>query len=166
MWCNQKEQPGYYNGRHYSTYVSEIENLKKQGFIDQAEHLLLELVNATEAEAKANNSGVAPWYYEELAKIYRRRKDYQKEVAIRKICQAKTRTRCKASPIIGTSRQSKAVVGFPFVKAVSELRSNSYGTLFISTRRHNKRFQPTASLACARFAAAEARAVGRRWNEL
>jgi lipopolysaccharide biosynthesis regulator YciM len=82
MWRNQKEQPGYYNGRHYSTYVSEIENLKKQGFIDQAEHLLLELVNATEAEAKANNSGVAPWYYEELAKIYRRRKDYQKEVAI------------------------------------------------------------------------------------
>ncbi|MEM4204616.1 MAG: hypothetical protein QXS54_11155 [Candidatus Methanomethylicaceae archaeon] len=82
MWHNPKDKPGYYNGKHYSSYVGEIESLKKKGAIGEAERLLLELVNATEAEAKADNSGVAPWYYEELAKIYRRRKDYQKEVAI------------------------------------------------------------------------------------
>jgi len=56
--------------------------LKKKGAIEEAENLLIELVNATEAEANAGNSGVAPWYYEELAKIYRKCKDYKREVAI------------------------------------------------------------------------------------
>ncbi|MEJ5248753.1 MAG: hypothetical protein WHS90_13345 [Caldilinea sp.] len=82
MWHNPKDKPGYYKGKHYSTYVNEVESLKKNGAIEEAERLLLELVNATEAEAKANKSGVAPWYYEELAKIYRKRKDYKKEIAI------------------------------------------------------------------------------------
>lgn len=37
------------------------------------------LVKAIEAE---EGFGVAPFYYEELAKIFRKRKDYCKEVAI------------------------------------------------------------------------------------
>lgn len=78
----QKDKPGYYKGKHYSAYVDEVKNLKRKGAIKEAERLLLELVNATEAESKADNSGVAPWYYEELAKIYRKRRDYHKEVAI------------------------------------------------------------------------------------
>jgi len=40
--------PGYYNGRHFTTYVSDVNNLKKSGKVEEAERLLLELVKATE----------------------------------------------------------------------------------------------------------------------
>lgn len=72
--------PGYYNGRHFTTYVSDIQALKRQGKLKEAEHLLLELISATEAEDRVDRRGVAPWYYEELAKIYRKQKDYANEV--------------------------------------------------------------------------------------
>ena len=74
--------PGYYNGRHFTTYVNEVESLKRQDKLEDAERLLIELIAATEAQDKVDKLGVAPWYYEELAKIYRKRKDYVKEVAI------------------------------------------------------------------------------------
>lgn len=44
--------------------------------------MLLELIGAIESESKAEEVGVAPWYYEELAKVYRRMKEYQNEVEI------------------------------------------------------------------------------------
>ena len=42
------------------------------------------MVAETEAEARANGPrwGVAPWYYEQLAIIYRKEKQYGDEVAI------------------------------------------------------------------------------------
>ena len=76
------KQPGFLRGRHFTTYIQDVNNLKKSGNIAEAEKLLLELVNATEKESRVENTGVAPWYYEELAKIYRKTKDYQKEVSI------------------------------------------------------------------------------------
>ena len=76
------EGPGYYQGRHYTTYVWDVEELKRNGRLDEAERLLIELVKATEAEDKAERHGVAPWYYEQLAMIYRSRKEYKKEIAI------------------------------------------------------------------------------------
>ena len=75
-------KPGYYNGHHFTTYVSDVTALKKQGELAEAVKLLLELITATEAENAAAGTGLAPWYYEELAKIYRKQKDYAKEVAI------------------------------------------------------------------------------------
>lgn len=77
-----KKQPGYLNGRHYTTYVNDVKNLKKNGLLEKAEALLIQLVHATEEESRKEKTGVAPWYYEELAKIYRKRKDYVKEVSI------------------------------------------------------------------------------------
>jgi hypothetical protein len=44
--------------------------------------LLLELVSVIEAEAAEERLGVAPWYYEQLAIIYRRRRDGAAEIAI------------------------------------------------------------------------------------
>jgi len=81
-YCNQINKPGYHKGRHFTTYVSDVNSLKKSGQIDEAERLLLELVKATEEENSIENIGVAPWYYDELAKIYRKQKNYAKEVAI------------------------------------------------------------------------------------
>lgn len=75
-------RPGYYNGRHYTTYVEEVKNLKSNGELEEAERLLLELVKATEEENKKEKMGVAPWYYEHLAIIYRKQKNYDKEISI------------------------------------------------------------------------------------
>ncbi|MBC7109277.1 MAG: hypothetical protein H5T41_10960 [Methanomassiliicoccales archaeon] len=76
--------PGFLRGKHYTEYVEEVQNLKRTGRLDEAEKLLLKLVEAVEAEARAQGWGVAPWYYEQLAIIYRKRKDYAAEVAILK----------------------------------------------------------------------------------
>ena len=81
-----KEQPiigpGYYKGRHFTTYVSDVASLKKRSRLEEAEQLLLELVKATESENVIEGWGIAPWYYEELAKIYHKQKVYAKEIAI------------------------------------------------------------------------------------
>lgn len=76
--------PGYVDGRHFVTFVNDVKELKKLGNLDEAERLLLKLVVAMEKACKINDEGVAPWYYHELAKIYRKKKEYQKEVTILK----------------------------------------------------------------------------------
>jgi hypothetical protein len=73
---------GYVRGRLYVTYVYDVENLKSLGKLEEAEKLLLELINATEEQDKERNLGVGPWYYEELAKIYRKSKNFTQEVFI------------------------------------------------------------------------------------
>jgi hypothetical protein len=80
---NKAKKPGYYDGRHFTTYISDIENLKKSGTVSELEKLLIELVNATEAESEAKEGlGVAPAYYNELAMLYRKQKEYSKEISI------------------------------------------------------------------------------------
>jgi hypothetical protein len=74
------EKPGYYQGRHVSTYPTDVDDLIRAGETDKAEDLLLQLVDATEEENRKNKYGVAPWYYEKLAILYRKQKDYGKEV--------------------------------------------------------------------------------------
>jgi hypothetical protein len=73
---------GYLNGRNYTSYVEDVKQLKGAGDLDGAERLLLAIVRVVETEARIRGWGVAPWYYEELAKLYRQRKDYRAEVAI------------------------------------------------------------------------------------
>ncbi len=73
--------PGYYRGRHYTSYVEDVKALKRSGDTDAAARLLLAMLDAVEAEGRAKREGVAPWYYEELAKLYRERKDCAAEVA-------------------------------------------------------------------------------------
>ena len=48
---------GLVGDRHYSTYAEEVRRLEREGDLDYAEALLLYLVEATEAEAKANTAG-------------------------------------------------------------------------------------------------------------
>jgi hypothetical protein len=73
---------GYLNGRPYTSYVEEVKQLKRAGNVEGAERLLLAIIEVVETEARIKGWGVAPWYYEELAKLYRQRKDYRAEVAI------------------------------------------------------------------------------------
>jgi hypothetical protein len=66
------EEAGFVEGHHYTEYVERVKQLKRENRHSVAIELLFKLVDATENEAKVNGGGVAPWYYEELADIYRK----------------------------------------------------------------------------------------------
>ena len=78
----QAERQGLVNGRHYAEFVESVTKLRREGDDAGAEKLLLTLVEAVEREANAARWPVAPWYYDQLAIIYRARKDAAAEVAI------------------------------------------------------------------------------------
>jgi len=70
-------------GRHYTEWVETVKALKRENRLDEAEALLLECCVATEIEAMRNRWPTpAPWYYSELATIYRKRKEPENELAI------------------------------------------------------------------------------------
>jgi hypothetical protein len=75
-------EAGSVDGKHYTNYPDQIRQLKREKRHVEAIKLLLKLVYATEQESKVAGWGVAPWYYEQLAILYRKEKDYDKEVAI------------------------------------------------------------------------------------
>lgn len=77
-----EDRPGTVDGRHYTAYVGQVRDLKREGRLGEAEALLLRLLDAVEAEAAAKGYGVAPWYYEQLAIIYRKQKRYRDEVDV------------------------------------------------------------------------------------
>jgi hypothetical protein len=74
--------PGYYNGRGTTTYWPDIERMKKEGLENELEELLINLVKSDKEQARKEDWGVIPGFYYELAVLYRKRKDYEKEVAI------------------------------------------------------------------------------------
>jgi hypothetical protein len=75
---------GSLNGEHYTDYVEQVKQLKREKRYSEAIKLLLKLVNAIEAESKAAGQqwGVAPWYYEQLAIIFRKEGRLSEEIAI------------------------------------------------------------------------------------
>jgi hypothetical protein len=79
---NTSSARGFVRGRHYTEYVEDVKALCRSGREVEAERLLLDLVDATEAEARAEKWGVAPWYYEQLAISYRKQGNPQGEVDI------------------------------------------------------------------------------------
>lgn len=76
------DNPGYYCGRHFSTWVGDLERLKKTGDFSELEDLLFNLVKATEEQSAVDGMGVAPAYYKELAILYHKQKEYAKEISI------------------------------------------------------------------------------------
>jgi hypothetical protein len=75
-------QTGAPQGSHYTDFIDRVEQHTQERKYDDAIPLLLTLVDATEKEAKKAGEGVAPWYYEKLAIIYRKQKRYGDEIAI------------------------------------------------------------------------------------
>jgi hypothetical protein len=73
---------GMVNGRHHSAWHDEAKRLRREGRDIDAEQLLLTIVDATEAESRTDGIGVAPSAYEQLAILYRKRKDFDAECAI------------------------------------------------------------------------------------
>jgi hypothetical protein len=74
--------PGYYQGRHYSDYDKELKTLAKAKQTTELETLLLHLLDAIEAESQAEQLGIPPGYYDELAEIYHQQHNYTAEVAL------------------------------------------------------------------------------------
>jgi hypothetical protein len=74
-----KDKPGFYKGKRFTEYVEEVKSLTRENRLEDAEELLLALIDATENDSKF---GVAPWYYEKLAIIYRKNKDLNAEIGI------------------------------------------------------------------------------------
>jgi hypothetical protein len=62
--------------------INEVKRMIRDGREEEAEPVLLELVAAIEREAQIHGGRLAHWYYERLAIIYRRRRDYASEIAI------------------------------------------------------------------------------------
>jgi hypothetical protein len=56
------ELVGTVDGRHYTEWVKDVKALRRAGHENEAEALLLRLIDAAEAEAAAERWGVAPWY--------------------------------------------------------------------------------------------------------
>lgn len=71
-----RKRAGQLAGKHYTTYIEEVKALKKAGDIDAAAGLLLRLLDAVEREAKVSGPDwpIAPWYFVQLAAIYRKQR--------------------------------------------------------------------------------------------
>jgi len=80
----RRRKAGSVDGSHYTDYVEKVKQLKREKKHDEAIKLLLRLVDATESESKVAGPGwgVAPWYYEQLAILYRKEKRFDDEVEI------------------------------------------------------------------------------------
>ena len=76
------EAAGTVRGSHYTGHVEEVKQLKRERRHEEAIELLSELVDATERESKQAGWGVAPWYYEQLAIVYRKEGRAAEEIAI------------------------------------------------------------------------------------
>lgn len=74
--------PGYLNGRALTTYWPDIERLKKNGSENELEQLLITLIELDKIQANIEDWGVIPGFYYELCVLYRKNKDYEKEVSV------------------------------------------------------------------------------------
>ncbi len=73
---------GDYRGRHYTTWVDDVKALRRAGDEDEAEQLLLSLLDAVEAESKKERLPPPGWYYQQLAIIAAKQKDPDREVGV------------------------------------------------------------------------------------
>jgi hypothetical protein len=75
---------GLVGDKHYTDCVETIKHLKREGRHTEAIELLLKTVAATERESEKMGPRwvVAPWYYEQLAIIYRKEGRIEDEIAI------------------------------------------------------------------------------------
>jgi len=84
---SKAEQAASINGKHYIGYAETVKQLKREKKHNEVIDLLKKLIKAVEDEGKVYRSNgrdwfIAPWYYEQLAIVYRKEKRYDDEVAI------------------------------------------------------------------------------------
>jgi hypothetical protein len=106
-------RPGLVKGAHYTEWIEDVKTLKREGRDDEALALLGHLMDAVEEEASVERWLPAPWYYEQAAKIHRRRRRYADEIAVLSRYEAVSGTRVfserisKASFLLDTVNKTK-----------------------------------------------------------
>lgn len=75
-------EPGFHEGKHYTEWVDTVKMLMRNGRLDEAFDLLTRLIEAVESEDRHEGFGVAPWYYEAMANVHRRRGDAAAELVV------------------------------------------------------------------------------------
>ncbi len=63
---------GDVRGRHFTEWIEEVKQLKRDGRQQDVIDLCSEAIEATEAEYKKDGLAVAPWWYEQVAMAARR----------------------------------------------------------------------------------------------
>ena len=100
---------GLVDGKHYTDYVETVKELKRRDELAKAEKLLLRLITAVEEEAKIEGWIVAPWYYEQLAIIYRKQKDTNKELEVLK--RFASQRHAEPAPLVDRLQKLEAAMG-------------------------------------------------------
>ena len=103
----QIREAGSIDGLHFTEYVEQIRQFKREKRHQEAIELLLRIVDATESQSRVDGLGVAPWYYEQLAIIYRKEKRFADEVAILERYEAQPKAQ-GANPRVLVDRLVKA----------------------------------------------------------
>lgn len=62
--------------------VENVQRLKREGKLEEALQVLLSQLDLWERDAAAGLGGVAPWYYEQAAIVYRKLKRFDEEIAV------------------------------------------------------------------------------------
>jgi hypothetical protein len=73
---------GAIDGRPYTSFKDDVTALRRGGRDDEAERLLLRIVDEAERVASSGGQEPPPWWYEQLAIIYKKRNDVAAEIAI------------------------------------------------------------------------------------
>jgi DNA polymerase III subunit epsilon len=68
--------------RRISALVESVKLAKRDGRLIDAETELLQELDRQEAQARANECGVAPWYYDQLAIIYAKERRFADEIEV------------------------------------------------------------------------------------
>ena len=75
-------EPGLIDGKHFTEYVDRVKSLKREGRNQEAINMLLRCADAAEEEGRENGHAPAPWYFEQLAIVYRKEGRIADEVAV------------------------------------------------------------------------------------
>lgn len=148
-----RAEAGKVDGRHYAEFVPEVQALLKAGDEDAAAGLLLRLIDAVEREAQiqiAGCTGVPPWYFEQLAAIYKKRgmaAERGRLIQRQMLLQVKAETEGRIAKI----RMDAAVAG--------ELAGGGGGSHAKVSKRKTPRPRQT-TVAAAKAGRAAGRAVG------
>lgn len=79
---NRSDRQQQVRGRHFTAWVEPVKQLKREQRYDEALDLLLECIEVVERPAVMEGGAPAPWYTEQAAIVYRKRKDFVSEIAI------------------------------------------------------------------------------------
>lgn len=74
-------EAGTVRGRHYTYWVEDVKQMKREGRLSEAETLLIECDRAAVAQAEIEDLAKPPWYAEQLGVVRRKIERIAKKTA-------------------------------------------------------------------------------------